>query len=111
MSQGPIDKVIELAFNPSRDKIREVTVVDRLQARYFPQLDMLDNIWDYIIATAEYRMKQWYAGRNEEPTIDEEMPNPPEPMKEFIYRVAQWQKSVAGKNLDRATDIALAEVE
>ena len=28
-----------------------------------------------------------------------------------MYRVAQWQKSREGKNLDRAIDLALAETE
>ena len=30
---------------------------------------------------------------------------------EFTYRTAQWQKSVQGKNLERAIDLALAETE
>jgi len=39
------------------------------------------------------------------------MPIPPNLLDELIFRTAQWQKSVAGKNLERATDIALAETE
>jgi len=39
------------------------------------------------------------------------VPVQPDPLDEFMFRTAQWQKSVAGKNLERATDIALAETE
>ena len=107
VTAGPIDKVIDLAFNPTRDKIREVTVIDRMQGRLLPQLDMLNHLMSYVLEVAEYRED---AERYME-KYDRETPIQPELVKEYMYRLAQWQKSVQGKNLERATDIALAETE
>ncbi|KKM45876.1 hypothetical protein LCGC14_1560230, partial [marine sediment metagenome] len=40
-----------------------------------------------------------------------EAPVLPDVLDEYLYRVAQWQKSVNGKNMEKAVDIALAEIE
>ena len=107
VSAGPVDKVIELAFNPTREKIREVTIVDRMQGRLFPQLDMVNMMFHYCIEIAQYRLdKDEYMLLH-----GKDRPIPPDAIDEFLFRTAQWQKSVAGKNLERATDIALAETE
>lgn len=104
---SPIDKVVDYAFNPSREKIREVTIIDRIQGRLFPLLDMINMGREYILEVALYRQDaEAYVKKYERPK-----PIPPNLLDEFIYRTAQWQKSVAGKNLERATDIALAETE
>lgn len=104
---SPIDKVIDYAFNPSREKIREVTIIDRLQGRIFPLLDMIDTARQHILEVALYRQnKEEYKKKFRQPK-----PVPPNLLEVLIYRTAQWQKSVAGKNLERATDIALAETE
>lgn len=104
---SPIDKVIDLAFNPSRDKIREVTIIDRIQGRLFPLLDMINKGRNYILEVALYRQDaEEYKKKYGQP-----MPIPPNLLDEYIFRTAQWQKSVGGKNLERATDIALAETE
>lgn len=107
VSQGPVDKVIELAFNPSRDKIREVTIIDRIQGRLFPQLDMINGMFQYCLEVASFRQDHELYRK----LYKRERPISPNPLEEFLYRTAQWQKSVAGKNLERATDIALAETE
>jgi hypothetical protein len=107
VSAGPVDRVIELAFNPSRDKIREVTIVDRVQGRLFPQLDMINMMRHYCLEIACYRQDPDEYRR----LFKKIRPVPPDPLDEFIFRTAQWQKSIAGKNLERATDIALAETE
>jgi hypothetical protein len=104
---NPVDRVIDLAFNPTREKIREVTIVDRVQGRLFPQLDMINYMRKYCLEIAHYRQD----ADQYKKTFKKVRPIPPEPLDEFLYRTAQWQKSVAGKNLDRATDIALAETE
>jgi hypothetical protein len=107
VSAGPVDKVIELAFNPSRDKIREVTVIDRLQGRLFPLLDMVNAGFQYVLEIAQFRQdKDMFAAiyKRDEPVS-------PNFLDEYMYRTAQWSKSIAGKNLERATDIALAETE
>lgn len=107
VSAGPIDKVIELAFNPSRDKIREVTIIDRVQGRLFPQMDMINYMRHYVLEIAHFRQDPDEYKRE----FGKTQPVPPEPLDEFMYRTAQWAKSVAGKNLEKATDIALAETE
>lgn len=107
VTQGSVDKVIDLAFNPTREKIREVTVIDRLQARLLPQLDMIGLVWQYCIEIALCRQNY----EDYESTYKRDKPIPPNLLDEFMYRTAQWQKSVGGKNLERATDIALAETE
>ena len=104
---SPIDKVIDLAFNPSRDKIREVTIIDRIQGRLFPLLDMINTGREFILEIALYRQD---AGAYKA-KYSREKPISPNLLEEYIHRTAQWQKSVAGKNLERATDIALAETE
>ena len=107
VSAGAVDKVIDLAFNPTRDKIREVTIIDRVQGRLFPQLDMINYMRHYCLEIAHFRQDP----EAYKVLFEKEKPVPPEPLDEFIFRTAQWQKSVAGKNLERATDIALAETE
>ena len=107
VSAGAIDKVIDYAFNPTREKIREMTIIDRLQARLLPQLDLISLQWQYTIEIALYRQDS-----NEYKKVyKKERPTPPNLLEEYMYRVAQWQKSREGKNLDRAIDLALAETE
>jgi len=107
VSSGPVDKVIELAFNPSREKIREVTIVDRMQGRLFPLLDMINLGRLFILEVSLYRQNADEYRR----TFKRERPIQPSLMDEFMFRTAQWQKSVAGTNLKSATDLALAEME
>ncbi len=107
VTAGVIDRIVDLAFNPSREKIREVTSVDRIQARLLPQLDVIDLMWQHTIEIAAYRQdstsyKQVYKKKK---------PSVPGLISEFIYRTAQWQKSIQGMNLKSAIDLALAETE
>ena len=104
---SPIDKVIDLAFNPSRDKIREVTIIDRIQGRLFPLLDMINTGREFILEVALYRQD----AKVYKEKFGKAKPISPNLLEEYIHRTAQWQKSVMGKNLERATDIALAETE
>ncbi len=107
VSAGAIDKVIDYAFNPSREKIREMTIIDRLQARLLPQLDLISLQWEYSIEIALYRQDSIeYEG-----VYKKKQPTSPNLLEEYMYRVAQWQKSREGKNLERAIDLALAETE
>lgn len=108
VSAGPIDRVMEFAFNPSREKIREVTSIDRIQGRLLPQLDIIDLVWQYFIDIALYRedSRLW-----EETHPGYKAPVLPNLINEFTYRTAQWQKSIGGMNLKSAVDLALAEIE
>jgi hypothetical protein len=99
--------VVALAFNSTRDKIREMTIVDRMQGRILPLLDLEAQGWEYVIEIATYRMDSNLYAR----LFSKPRPEQINPINEYTYRLAQWQKSVAGKNLERATDIALAETE
>lgn len=108
ITAGSIDKVVDLAFNPSRDKIREVTVIDRMQGRLLPQLDLIDLMWQYVIEVATFRYDEELYKTN---YPESDYPIPPNLIEEFTYRTAQWQKSVGGKNLQSAIDLALAETE
>ena len=104
--------VVELAFNASRDKIREMTIIDRVQGRLLPQLDIVSIQWQYVIEIALYRQDSLeYARLFSKDGKVKLRPVPPDLHDEFMYRTAQWQKSVQGENLKRATDIALAETE
>jgi len=107
VSAGPVDKVIELAFNPTREKIREVTIIDRMQGRLLPLLDLVAQGWQHAIEVATYRRDSTVYAK----TYQKPRPVQSNLIDEYMYRLAQWQKSVAGKNLERATDIALAETE
>ena len=107
VSAGPVDKIVELVFNPTHDKIKEMTIIDRMQGRLLPQLDVLSAEWGACIELAEFREdSEQYAVDHGRPC-----PVPFNSIELFTYSTAQWQKSIAGKNLERATDIALAETE
>jgi len=107
VSAGPVDRVVELAFNPSREKIREVTSIDRVQGRLLPQLDIIDLMWKHVIEIATFRQD----ATEYEKVYKRKRPVPPNLIDEFTYRTAQWQKSVQGMNLKSAIDLALAETE
>lgn len=107
VSAGPVDRVIELAFNPSREKLPEVTIIDRYQGKLLPQLTLVALEWEYSIEVAMYRQdSNLYKSM-----FKKEVPVRSFLLREFMHSLAQWQKSIGGKNLERATDIALAETE
>lgn len=107
VSAGAIERVIDFAFNPSREKIREVTFINAMQAKLLPQLDIVDAMWQYVIEVAAYRQDSDIYKE----VFKKDRPTPPSLIDDFIYRTAQWQKSVSGQNLKSAVDLALAETE
>jgi len=121
VSAGAVDKIVDYVFNPTREKIREVTSVDRIQARLLPQLDVVELMWKYVIDIAEYRKNvTTYCIKNAEDAehfaslCKEKKKKQPVSINiidEFVYRTAQWQKSIGGMNLKSAIDLALAETE
>ena len=108
VSAGVVARVVDLAFNPTREKIREVTVIDRVQGRLFPLIDMVNLGMAYVLEIAIYRQDEEFYRTKFKPNVE---PIAPNWLDELLFRTAQWQKSVAGKNLERAIDIALAETE
>jgi len=107
VSAGPLERVTEYVFNPSKEKIREVTVVDRMQGRLLPQLDVIDAVWQYVVEVALFRQD----ANEYEKIFKKKRPIPPNLIQDFIYRTAQWQKSIEGLNLKSGVDLALAEME
>ena len=107
VSAGAVDRVIDLAFNPTRDKIREVTIIDRIQGRLFPLMDMIIAGRNYCMEVAMFRQD----AEEYKKVFKKAEPICPDLLDEFLFRTAQWQKSVQGKSLERAIDIALAEAE
>ena len=107
VSDSPIGKAIDLAFNPTREKIREVTIIDKHQARLLPTLDVLNLAWLEVIEIACFRQDSG----DYERLFKKKKPKPSNLIDEYMYRVAQWQKSEKGENLNKITDIALAETE
>src|SRR3990172_91365 len=107
LTSGAIDKIVDLALNPSRETIRGFTNIDRIQGKLLPQLDVIDLVWQYIVEIAAYRLDAVEYER----VYKHKRPTPPNLIDEFTYRTAQWQKSVQGKSLQSAIDLALAETE
>ena len=107
VSAGAIDRIVDMVGNPSRNKIREVTSIDRVQGRLLPQLDIIDLMWQHLIEIAVFRQD----ADEYEQIYNRKRPIPPNLIDEFTYRTAQWQKSVAAMNLKSLMDLALAETE
>lgn len=108
VSEGPVDKLIDLGYNPTRDKIREVTVIDRIQGRLFPLIDLTLMGRTHILQVAEYRMDPEAYGLAHP---EEQRPVQPNLLEEYLYRVSQWQKSVQGMNLKSLNDAIITEME
>ena len=107
VSQGPVERIVDLTLNASREKLREYTVVSELQGRLFPLMDVMNGIFLECVEVATYRLsKDLYKKLYKQP-----MPRQGNVMDDLLYRTAQWQKSIKGKGLDRALDLALAETE
>lgn len=102
-----VGKVVDLVFNASRDKMREVTIITREQGRLLPQLDVVNIFEHYIIEIAQYRQDAAMYAQ----IYKRKRPLAPDILDEFSYRTAQWQKSVNGVNLKEGVNIALAETE
>jgi len=107
VSDSPIGKAMDYAFNPTREKIREVTIIDKHQARLLPTLDVLNLAWLEVIEIASFRQDSVEYAR----IFEKKKPVPSNLIDEFMYRTAQWQKSEKGENLMKIVDIALAETE
>lgn len=108
VDQGAVREALSLAFNPTAEKIREVTIIDKRQAKLFPMMDVISSLMDGCIQIAVYRQNK----DNYVTLYQKEKPNELKShMNELLYRTAQWQKSEKGANLTKITDIALAQVE
>lgn len=107
VSAGAVEKALDLAFNPSREKLREVTIIDRVQGRLFPLIDIINTGRQYCLEVAVFRQ----SADEYLKVFKKKRPISPNLLDEFLYRTAQWQKSVQGTNLTKITDIALAETE
>ena len=102
-----LGKVVDYLYDADDERFREVTIIDRLQARLLPQLDIQDDSWQYVMEIAAYR-KDSVAY---ETVYGRPQPIHPNLIGIFKKRTAQWAKSRDGKGIERAVDIALAETE
>ncbi len=109
VSAGPVDKIVDMVFNPSQEKMLEFTVLDRNQTRLIPQLGIIDEMWEYCIEVATCRYDHAAYMKAYRPTGD--APVPKNLMQKFVFMLAQCQKSLNGQNLKSAIDLALADVE
>lgn len=107
VSAGVIERITDYAFNPTREKIREMTTVNRLQAILLPQLDLIGLSWRELIEVAIFRQDSVEYQR----VFKRKLPEQVDPIDEYIYRFAQWSKSRDGMNLKSAVDLSLAEIE
>lgn len=107
VSAGPISAIVEYIANPTQEKIREVTYVDAQQAHLFPLLDTVNMLQLYVLSIAEYRMNPKLYSE----THKDVYPPQPNVINHLLYRTAQWQRSLKGKNLEKLQDIAQSEVE
>lgn len=108
MALSPVGKIADMTLNPSREKIREVTVVDIIQGHLFPILDTLNTEWDYVFRVAMYRQNESaYAAM----FPDEPVPVSPDTIDNFTFRTAQWQKSIRGRGLEFSVDLAKSQQE
>lgn len=107
VSAGAVEKALDLAFNPSREKLPEVTIIDRTQGRLFPVIEIINALWSDVLEVAYYRQNKDEYQR----IFKKKRPLSPNLLAELLFHTAQWQKSVAGTNLTKITDIALAETE
>ncbi len=108
---SPIGKsVVDLAYNPSNDKLREFTIIDSTQARLLPLLDTVNHMFQYVLEVAQYRYDP-QAYRQIFAEDGKEYPEQPDCIEHLIHRTAQWQKSRGGKNLEGITQLAVTEKE
>tara|TARA_Y100000310_G_C20670663_1_gene810088 strand:- start:882 stop:1391 length:510 start_codon:yes stop_codon:yes gene_type:complete len=107
VSAGPIEKALELAFNPSDDMLPSVTIIDRVQGRLFPIINVINLVWMDVLEIAYYRQDKDEYKR----VFGKSRPVSPNLLAKLLHYTALWQKSVQGANLTKITDIALAETE
>jgi len=107
VSAGVIERIADYAFNATREKIREMTSINRMQAMLLPQLDLVGQAWRELIEIVIYRQDSIAYLK----LFKQKQPIPFDPIDEYIYRFAQWSKSRDAMNLKSAMDLALAEVE
>ena len=103
----PMEKIAEYALNPTREKIREVTVIDKLQARIFPILDVCNYMMANLIEVATFRESP----DNYKVVYLQNKPKPINASDEYLYRIAQWNKSIGGKTFMEAMGLAVIEKE
>jgi hypothetical protein len=107
VSAGPVDKIAEVLINPSDEKMLEFTDLDRNQVTLIPQLGIIDDMWQYLYEIVEHRQDpEIYAVKYERP-----IPELANPMKRFVYLIAQCRRSLGGKTQRALVDLALADID
>jgi len=107
VSAGPVDKIVDVLINPAPHMILGFTDFDRNQVALIPQLGIIDDVWEHCIEIVAH---------NENPTQYEEKykkvyPVLENPIKRFVYLLAQCRRSLGGKTQKALEDLALADLE
>ena len=107
VSAGPVERIVELALNPSRVTELGFTVLDHNQARLLPQLGIQGLMWDNCVEVAMFRQdadEYFKVHKRKRPIY-------PNLIDEFTHLTALCQKSYKGENLKSAIELAMAETE
>lgn len=107
VAAGPVDKIVDVLVNPAPHKILEFTDLDRNQVVLIPQLAIIDDVWEYCTEVAMYHENP--AEYQEE--YKKVCPSLGNPIKRFIFLIAQCRRSLGGKTQKALEDLALADLE
>ena len=94
------EDLVEFTFNTARDKMLEMTVLGRAQALNLSILLTLRDLRDYLAKEADFQSGNI-----------EEQPEPFFCIDHWSYYYMQAQRSVDGRNLTKATDMAQSKIE
>lgn len=104
---GAIERLVDYAFNPSDEKLREMTVINRMEGMLLPIVDILGTERQNILDIVSYR----YDPTAFEKIARKKYPESPDLVALFVKRKAQWNKSIEGRNLKEAINVTLADIE
>jgi len=111
IAQSIGNRAIDLAYNPEWEALRSVTVIDYMQGRLFPIIDMILSGQQYLMEVVTYRNSREDYYRLYRKGKPKTPPQMPALLEELLKRTAQWQKSVKGTALDKLTLLAQTEIE
>ena len=107
VSAGAVDKIADYLCNPNDETFREVTFIDRQQGRLLPLVDIIDEGLQYMMESILYRHNSTEYGK----IFERNQPIPPNLLHSLVFRTAQWQKSVDGRNFKELKELGLTELE
>jgi len=107
ITEGPVDKIVEVLVNPSPEKMLEVTDLDRNQVSLIPQVLVTEDLWDYMEQVVMFRSDKTYY----EKIYSRKYPETPDTSGRFVQLLARCRRSLNGKTQKALEDLALADLE